>query len=290
MKFGSLFTGIGGFDLGLERAGMECAWQVEIDGYCNSVLLKHWPKVKRYGDIRNCGQHNLEPVELICGGFPCQPFSFAGKRRGQADDRYLWPEMFRIIKELKPAWVIGENVAGIINMELEQVYIDLETEGYEVQALIIPACALNAPHRRDRVWILAYSISNQHIREESGSTGTQKELQGINQQEDSSPGESGRTGEIWKARKKHVANTNSQGLQVKGTNRSEQTYSSVKSCCNIGEWWTIEPQLGRVASRISHRVDRLRTLGNAVVPQIVQVIGAHILRVNYELCTNKNMS
>lgn len=160
MRVGSLFAGIGGFDLGLERAGMEVVWQVEIDPFCNKVLAKHWPDVKRYRDVKEVGKHNLEPVDLICGGFPCQPFSVAGKRKGKEDGRALWPEMFRIISECRPRWVIGENVAGFINMGLDESISDLEGIGYEVQTFVIPACAVNAPHRRDRVWIIAHSGGN----------------------------------------------------------------------------------------------------------------------------------
>src|SRR3990167_8576773 len=101
MKFGSLFSGIGGLDLGLERSGMECAWQVEIDEYCTKVLTKHWPKVPKFRDIRDCGQHNLDTVDLICGGVPCQPFSLAGTRQAQADPRWLWPEFARVVDELR---------------------------------------------------------------------------------------------------------------------------------------------------------------------------------------------
>jgi DNA (cytosine-5)-methyltransferase 1 len=157
MTVGSLFSGIGGFDLGLERAGMEVKWQVEIDPFCNKVLAKHWPDVKRYGDIRNVGKDNLESVDLICGGFPCQPFSSAGKQRGEADDRYLWPEMLRVISEVNPTWIIGENVAGIISMAIDQVLSDLEGLGFETQAVVVPACSLGAIHIRQRVWILAHS-------------------------------------------------------------------------------------------------------------------------------------
>lgn len=158
---GSLFSGIGGLDLGLERAGWTIKWQVEVDEWCRKVLTKHWPDVPRYGDIRELKGDELEPVDLICGGFPCQPFSVAGKRRGAADDRYLWPEMFRIIKALRPAWVLGENVANIVNMALDTVLSDLESEGYEAATFVIPACAVGAPHRRDRVWIVAYSHGKQ---------------------------------------------------------------------------------------------------------------------------------
>jgi len=160
MKVGSLFSGIGGFDLGLERAGFEIIWQVEIDPFCNKVLAKHWPNVKRFLDVKTVGSKELEPVDLVCGGFPCQPYSCAGKRMGAEDDRALWPEMLRIIQEVRPRWVIGENVAGFVNMGLDNSISDLEREGYAVQAFIIPACAVNAPHRRDRVWIVACNVKN----------------------------------------------------------------------------------------------------------------------------------
>lgn len=191
LTVGSLFAGIGGFDLGLEQAGFKTKWQVEIDEWCRQKLKERFPNAKQYGNIREVGEHNLEPVDLICGGFPCQPFSVAGKQRGQEDDRHLWPEMLRVIKELKPRWVIGENVGGLVNMgerdsdvkvegktvirtsesdtysaiwtheELLLLYgicEDLEKIGYEVAPpLIIPACAVEAPHRRDRLWIVAHS-------------------------------------------------------------------------------------------------------------------------------------
>ena len=158
MKVGSLFAGIGGFDLGLERAGMTIKWQVENDPFCNRVLAKHWPGVRRFGDIRDCGSHNLPAVDLICGGFPCQPYSIAGKRKGQADDRHLWPEMFRVISELRPAWVLCENVTEIDGVALDDCLSDLEAAGYETAPpLEIPACAVNAPHIRQRVWIVAYA-------------------------------------------------------------------------------------------------------------------------------------
>ena len=155
MTVGSLFAGIGGFDLGLERAGMTVKWQVENDKGCIKLLEKRWSHIKRYGDIRECGARNLEPVDVICGGFPCQPISVAGKQRGKEDDRWLWPEMFRVIQELRPRWVIGENVAGLIRMGLDECISDLEGEGYACQPFVIPACAAGAKHRRDRVWIVA---------------------------------------------------------------------------------------------------------------------------------------
>ena len=155
--YGSLFSGIGGFDLGLDRAGMTCLWQVEKDPFCQQVLNKHWPDIPKYGDIREINPANLPPVDLICGGFPCQPFSVAGKQRGKEDDRYLWPEMLRIIEGLRPAWVFGENVPGIIRLGLDTALSDLEATGYAYRTFVVPACALGAPHRRDRVWIVAHT-------------------------------------------------------------------------------------------------------------------------------------
>lgn len=152
---GSLFSGIGGFDLAACWAGIETRWQVEIDNFCNKVLEKHFPNAKRYKDIKEV--KGLERVDIISGGFPCQPFSIAGKQKGKDDDRYLWEEMLRIIREVKPSYVIGENVANLWNMGFENLLVDLENEGYEVESFIIPACATGAPHKRNRIWIIAYS-------------------------------------------------------------------------------------------------------------------------------------
>jgi DNA (cytosine-5)-methyltransferase 1 len=154
-----LFSGIGGFSLGLTRAGFNTIAFCEIDKYCRSILKNHWPDVPIFEDIKSMSSKDINgTIDVITGGFPCQPFSVSGKRRGYADDRFLWPEMFRIIQESHPRWVICENVPGIINMALDTVLDDLEGESYETETFIIPACSVNAPHRRDRVWIVAHSI------------------------------------------------------------------------------------------------------------------------------------
>jgi DNA (cytosine-5)-methyltransferase 1 len=158
MTFGSLFAGIGGMDLGLERAGMECKWQVEIDDYCRRVLTKHWPNVPKYGDIRELTGNELEPVDLIAGGFPCQPVSLSGERLIQKDTRWLWPEFSRILRAVRPRFALLENVTGLlVGGGMSDVLGDLAEGGYDAEWDCIPACSLGAPHRRDRVFIVAYT-------------------------------------------------------------------------------------------------------------------------------------
>lgn len=171
MKVGSLFSGFGGLDRGLELAGMQTAWQVEREPFCVETLEKHWPDVPRYGDINEIDLTSLAPVGLVCGGFPCQPFSIAGERQGKEDDRHLWPRMLKVIESVEPRWVLGENVSGITSIDegmvLKRIFSDLETLSYtplrgpdgEPLVLQVPACAVNAPHRRDRVFIVAHSDS-----------------------------------------------------------------------------------------------------------------------------------
>jgi DNA (cytosine-5)-methyltransferase 1 len=137
---------------------METVAFCEMDAFCQKVLKKRWPNVPIHSDIKELDGHEYRgAVELICGGFPCQPFSVAGEQRGAEDDRALWPEMLRVICEVQPTWVIGENVSGIINMELDNVLSNLEAEGYAAQTFVLPACSVDAKHRRDRVWIVAHS-------------------------------------------------------------------------------------------------------------------------------------
>lgn len=161
MTHASLFSGIGGFDLAAEWMGWQNVFNCEIDPFCRKVLAYHFPEAKQYEDVKTADfTIHRGHIDVLTGGFPCQPFSLAGKRKGSDDNRYLWPEMLRAIREIQPRWVVGENVFGIVNwsdgMVFEQVQSDLENEGYEVQPYIIPACAVDAPHRRDRVWFVAH--------------------------------------------------------------------------------------------------------------------------------------
>ncbi|NJB67537.1 DNA (cytosine-5)-methyltransferase 1 [Desulfobaculum xiamenense] len=157
---GELFAGIGGMSLGLAWAGFNVRWQVEIDEWCRRILESHWPDAIRFDDIRTLDPDSLAPVDLICGGYPCQPFSNAGKRKGSRDDRHLWPEVVRILRHLRrmerhPAWCLFENVDGHVSMGLDSVLSDLEGIGYTCWPLIVPACAVGARHQRNRVWIVA---------------------------------------------------------------------------------------------------------------------------------------
>lgn len=161
----SLFSGLGGFDLAAEWAGMTTVFNCDFDPFCRQILKHHFPHAKQYGNIRTTDFTQWRGrVDVLTGGFPCQPFSVAGKRKGTDDDRYLWPEMLRAIREIRPRWVVGENVLGIVNwsdgLVFEQVCADLEAEGYEVQPYVLPACGVNAPHQRYRTWFVAHAVEN----------------------------------------------------------------------------------------------------------------------------------
>jgi DNA (cytosine-5)-methyltransferase 1 len=295
MRVLDLFSGIGGFSLGLERAGMTTVAFCENDPFCRSVLAKHWPDLPIHSDIRNLdGYQYTGSVELVCGGFPCQPFSVAGKRGGASDDRALWPEMFRVIREVQPAWVVGENVPGIIEMELDSVLSDLAGEGYSCQTFVIPACALDAPHRRDRVWVVAHTGG----KGESDAALDEREM-ASELVADAYPRQRNGADERVRARRnatdacgENVADASgsrSQGIEEKRIDGEVWAKPDNKQPDRFGGssfWlcdparaaiWEPEPGVGRMADGIPARVDRLRALGNAVVPQLVEEIGQLIL-------------
>lgn len=361
----SLFSGIGGLDLAAGWAGIETIGQCEWADYPTKVLERHWPHVPRWKDIQTLTKESfyertgLRTVDIISGGFPCQPFSVAGKQRGKGDDRYLWPEMVRVIKELRPAWVVGENVAGIVKMALPDILSELEAEGYRTRAFLIPACAVGARHRRYRVAIVGNAEHDgpsptavtggiektgrgeQEGEEEAGKpAGTgrpgndkdvaytesdrlQREWPSGEQEYQTRPG-------AWKSeRRSHVRNTAGTGLQVRAgeqmerprpepeLERPDSDVSNTDSRCwtvwrdrefqetektgrgwddhrngteeyeprewraaqsglggvadgipsRVDGYWDIEPDIPRIASGVEHRCDRIKALGNAVVPQ-----------------------
>ena len=274
-----LFSGIGGFALGLESTGYFKTIQfVENEKWCQKILNKNFPEVPIHEDIKTYKGYD---ADVVVGGFPCQPFSVAGKQKATQDDRHLWPHMFRVIKETKPTWVIGENVRNIVSisegMVLEQVYLDLESEGYEVQSFIIPAAAVNAPHQRYRTWIVAYSRrtlqSRAEFRKENENEIAKRYA---NQFERSS-----KTSEF------DVADTDSKGLQRTEQHetykRKTQTQFTTAKCFEErGYYWEFEPNVGRVAYGVPNRVDRLKGLGNAIVPQIAYQIGKAIMEAEID--------
>lgn len=319
----SLFSGIGGLELAAEMAGFSTVGQCEWADYPTKVLEKHWPDVPRWRDIRTLTGESfyektgIRTVDVISGGFPCQPFSVAGKRRGKEDDRYLWPEMLRVISELRPTWVVGENVAGIVNMALDQVYADLENEGYTVQALIIPACAVDAPHRRDRCVIVAYCNNRQRITEDEtiqagrapvgygGEDVAHADRDGQQRgggYRNESGGERSEEAQLeWRC--DVLSNSNNGGWPLWGDRELSAAQETGGRWANHGggapehgggerraaqpglggvddglsAWmdrgmsapgcWMDEPDIPRITDKKEHRTDRLKCLGNAVVPQ-----------------------
>ena len=290
-----LFSGIGGFSIGLERTGgFETVAFCEIEEFPRKVLAKHWPSVPIHRDVRKLKGVDIGSIDVICGGYPCQPFSVAGQRQGQADNRHLWPEMYRLVDELRPDWVVGENVAGHVSMGLDDVLFDLETIGYTCRTFIIPACAVDAQHRRDRCWIVANAKcsewrsgkstrnvtdgENARRAETASRAGTSSENDGTGfvahaprfqpgRQEQRSVGERTRQGS-----EPNVADASCvmfNGTGPAGPPRRRQLTNRCE--------WLPEPDVGRVANGVPNRVDRLKALGNAVVPAVVQVIGEAIL-------------
>ena len=256
----SLFSGIGGLDLAAEWAGFTTVGQCEFADYPTKVLEKHWPDVPRWRDVRTLTKESfyertgLRTVDVISGGFPCQPFSVAGKQKGKGDDRYLWPEMIRVITELRPRCVVGENVPGIIKIAAGQVVKDLERAGYHVVVFNYEAAAVGAWHRRSRVFFTGLA----DVADADGSG-----LQGRKQPE--TPDAAEGAGE--------------QPSRATAGECSEAVYDYMRSGCAgdarwgqsqelaDGRFWAAEPDVGRVAHGIPARVDRLKCLGNAVVPQ-----------------------
>ena len=309
LTVGSLFSGIGGLDLGLERAGMEVIWQSEIDPYCNKVLKKHWPEVINHGNIKDINWGTVQRPDIVCGGYPCQPFSTAGKRKGTDDPRHLWPWVRDAISALQPKYAILENVRGHLSMGGLQVIGELAQIGYDAEWRVVSAAGMGAPHRRDRIIIVAHpsellcngsdnnariSVGSKAISElkdsggsarmaNSNSQGSQGscrvqesktqlgglDLFGTNKGRSSIDGVSNDVSE-WDGEYRLPRNTPTQGGIWRNNGRRKEAYDG-------WQWWESEPDVGRVAYGISNRVDRLRGLGNAVVPQVAEYIGRLVM-------------
>lgn len=237
LTFGSLFAGIGGLDLGLERAGMRCAWQVEIDDYATRVLTKHWPDVPKFRDVRSVGAANLPSVDCLCGGFPCQDISSMGQRAGITGTRSgLWSEFARLIRELRPRYVLVENIPDLLVWGMGRVLGDLAELGYDAEWSVLSSCAMGAPHTRERVFIVAHP---------SGERRTQN----------------GRTTDPQQRGQAYARQANCHFGHAGDGDRARPTESAV---C-------------RVAYGVPNRLDRLRVLGNAVDPRVAEFIGRAIL-------------
>lgn len=313
MRFLDLFSGIGGFALGLERAGHETVAFCEIEPYCRAVLKKHWPAIPCYEDIRLLTAERLAAdgiaVDAICGGFPCQDISFAGKAAGIEGERSgLWSDYRRLIGELRPRYVIVENVSALLSRGLDKVLGDLAALRYDAEWHCIPASAVGAPHRRDRVWIVAYPRSGGRDARDLRQSGDNGQSLGqgrstitTQSSEASAPladpdsgrrrsdtprgNDADRADAGWQeadslpraiceaSGTRSVADAS--GPDVEGQ-RITVRIQAERSAFGGSSWWSIEPDMGRVAHGVSSRVDRLKGLGNAVVPQIPEIIGLAI--------------
>jgi DNA (cytosine-5)-methyltransferase 1 len=276
-----LFSGIGGFSLAARWAGMETAAFCEIDSFCQKVLKKNFPGVKIYDDIRTLTKEQLEKdgviddsrtVGLVCGGIPCQPFSLAGKQRGINDERYLWPEMYRIIRELRPPWVLIENVVGFVKLALDLVIDDLEDEGYEARAFIIPASAVGAPHRRDRIWIVAHadSVGNNTEKEHRTNQNGPEKMQ---ERKKPQPGSSD-----------HGAAIGAKAGGKRNQSRMGRGFDGVPARMDKYRWparrdqqpFDWEPPRMK---DVKYQRKRLKALGNTIVPQVAYQILWRIMEV-----------
>jgi DNA-cytosine methyltransferase len=247
LKLLDLFSGIGGFSLGLESTGyFQTIAFVEKDKFCRQVLQKNFKNIPIEEDIRNVRGSNYA-ADVITGGFPCQPFSVAGKRKGTADDRYLWDETIRVVAECKPRWFIGENVEGLININngvvLRQVQTDLEEQGFQVQCLVIPAAGIGAWHQRKRIWIVAYSDSNRHSNKIRGSSTKEERVSQQHRQDHNTTRKSSGASSIWETNNQHVPNTKSsrtwkdeRGIwqRFSGVNGGEGTDKDVSNSISTG--------------------------------------------------------
>jgi len=279
-----LFSGIGGFSLALERVGFKTIGFCEVDTYCRLLLQKHWKGVTIHNDIKKLEARDIkEPVDILTGGFPCQPYSVAGKQKGTDDNRYLWPDMFRVIKEVKPTFVIAENVRGIINIQdgmvFETVCSDLEAEGFEVQSFVIPAAGVGAPHKRERVWIVGYSKHNgsltPKIKRRNNKINDRTE-EGKNTTLEPERTSGSRNNVTLENTRRKLYERSSIGKENEDEIRKEITNQHQRSSSISWGSWQSEPNVGRVANGVPQRAHRLRGLGNAIVPQIAEEIGKAI--------------
>ena len=294
----SLFSGIGGFDLASEWMGWNNIASCEINPFGRKVLEHYWPDALHHDDVHTFTKKILnEKIKkwdskdvILSGGFPCQPYSQAGKRKGKEDERHLWPEMLRIIREIRPRWIVGENVRGLTNwnggLVFDEIHVDLENLGYEVQSFILPACSKNAPHRRDRIWIVAYTNDTNTESDNRGNKGTAKEIRRE------------KTGDVFGTLRDvgNVTDTDDKGFQrfeEKRNFKKSGTKQKKQSAGCVRTKWENFPTQSPICGRndgISRELDgitfpkwrneSIKAYGNAVVPQVVYEIFKAIQKFN----------
>ena len=268
MRLLDLFSGIGGFSYAAEKlvGGYETVAFCEQDEFCQQVLRKHWKDVPIYDDVRTIDATRLGTIDIVAGGFPCQAVSQAGLQKATEDDRWLWDEMLRIIQDCKPKWGIGENVVGLININqgilFEQVQTDLEKEGYSVQSVVIPAASKNAPHRRDRVWIIAHKSSNSSstvTETEDATNSNDKRLQGFRQHKQLER----------EQREDEFAKSSTPTTEHRATQCRMGYMADGISEALFGHFSEEPADIPRVATNQKDRTKKLKALGNSIVPQVV---------------------
>jgi DNA (cytosine-5)-methyltransferase 1 len=263
-----LCSGIGGFALGFEWAELSSPILFcDIEPWSRKILAKHWPDVPIAEDVKELAgdpDRNVPDCDILTAGYPCQPFSLAGKRGGEEDPRHIWPYILRIVASKRPSWCVFENVYGHLTLGLDQVLLDLEAEGYATRPFIVPACSVDAPHRRDRVWIIARLMEDTSGRRYG------------NKEEEIRPRRD-RTVNASVTSSANVADTDNSGREEQ---RWPQPAQPKHQAPQRGSGWLPEPAVGRVANGIPRRVDRLKGLGNAIVPQIAMQIGKTIKAVH----------
>jgi len=287
MRHVDLCSGIGGFALGFEWAGLSTPILFcDIEKWSRKILAKHWPNVPIAEDVKELANDPdglIPDCDILTAGYPCQPFSFAGERRGREDDRHIWPYILSIVKAKRPTWCVYENVYGHVSMGLCEVLFDLEREGYAARPFIVPACAVDAPHRRDRVWIIARNVGDTDSKQRRATKKDRRvdldravldQRQG-REKADTSEGSSGNVADTCSVRQQGRGEKQVQGI----TNKSWQSFRGSQ---NPSRRWPVEPRVGRVVNGIPRRVDRLRGLGNAIVPQIAMRIGMCIIEAEKE--------
>jgi DNA (cytosine-5)-methyltransferase 1 len=279
----------------MDMAGFECAWQVEIDEKCRQVLERHWPGVPKYGDISEVKGSKVEPVDILCGGFPCQPVSVAGKRGGVDDERWLWDEFYRLICEIRPKWVVAENVPGLLSANSGRAFAgvlrDLAKGGYDVAWDMFPAGGpggVGAPHQRQRIFIIGKYVenSNSRGRRREKRIGKDDLSRSKGEEPNSIIDEASKGCRTWNIESSDVADTKrirQQGSRASRKWSSSETYGERQTdnafTVGIEGQWSVEPNVGRVANGVPNRVDRLKALGNAVVPQVAKQIGEMIMEI-----------